>query len=61
MRYKAVFTAHQACVRALTEAIMSGDPATAELLIKEAKAREELAEARAALLAAMAESEQARV
>jgi hypothetical protein len=40
---------------------MSGDPATAELLIKEAKAREELAEARAALLAAMAESEQARV
>jgi len=57
MRYKAVFTAHQDCVRALTEATMSGGPATPELLAKEMKVRQELAETRAALLAAMASSE----
>ena len=57
MRYKAVFTAHQDCVRALNEASMSGEPTTPELLAKETKARQELADTRAALLAAMAESE----
>jgi hypothetical protein len=57
MRYKAVFTAHQACVRALTEAHMSGAAAVADLVANEAKTREELAEARAALLAAMAQTE----
>jgi hypothetical protein len=60
MRYKAVFAAHQSCVRALTEANMSGATATQELLAKETKARKELAETRAALLAAMAEAEHAK-
>jgi hypothetical protein len=57
MRYKAVLAAHQSCVRALTEANMSGTTATSELLAKETKARQMLAETRAALLAAMAEAE----
>jgi hypothetical protein len=57
MKYKAVFTAHQTCVRALTEANMSGAPAAPELLAKETKARQELADARAALLAAMTDGE----
>jgi hypothetical protein len=57
MKYKAVFTAHQNCVRALTEANMSGAPPTPELRAQETKARQELAEARAALLAAMADGE----
>jgi hypothetical protein len=61
MRYKAVFTAHQDCVRALTEAAMSGESATPELLAKETKARQELADTRAALLAAMADSEPSSV
>jgi hypothetical protein len=61
MRYKAVFTAHQDCVRALTEATMSGASATPELLAKEMKARQELAETRAALLAAIAEGEPSAV
>jgi hypothetical protein len=55
MRYKAVSAAHQSCVRALTEANMSGAAATPELLTNETKVRQELTEARAALLAAMAE------
>jgi hypothetical protein len=57
MKYKAVFTAHQNCVRALTEANMSGAPAAAELLAQETKARQELAEARAALMAAMTDGQ----
>jgi hypothetical protein len=60
MRYNVVLTAHQNCVRALTEANMSG-AATPELVANEAKARQVLAETRAALLAAMAESEQSPV
>ena len=60
MRYNVVLTAHQNCLRALTEANMSGAP-TAELVAKEAQARETLAETRAALLAAISESEQAPV
>ena len=60
MRYNVVLTAHQNCVRALTEANMSGAP-TAELVANEAKARQALAETRATLLAAMADSEQSRV
>lgn len=54
MRYKAVYTAHQDCVRALNEAQMSGAPAPAGLLEKETKTRQDLAAVRAALLAAMA-------
>jgi hypothetical protein len=61
MRYKAVFAAHQSCVRALTEANMSGAAATPELLTNETKIRQELAEARAALLAAMTEAGQPKV
>jgi hypothetical protein len=54
MRYKAVYSAHQECVRALNEAQMSGGPTAPNLVEKEARVREELAVARAALLAAMA-------
>ena len=54
MRYKAVYTAHQDCARALNEAQMSGTAVPAGLIEKEAKARQDLATARAALLAAMA-------
>ena len=60
MRYNVALTAHQNCLRALTEANMSGAP-TAELAANEAKARQALAETRAALLAAIAESEKASV
>jgi hypothetical protein len=56
MRYKAVFTAHQDCVRALTEAQMSGGAPGPELLAKETRTRQELERARADLLAAMAVS-----
>ena len=56
MRYKAAYTAYQSCVRALTEASMSGAPLSKELLENEAKALRELTEARGNLLAAMAES-----
>ena len=58
MRYNVVLTAHQACVRALTEANMSG-ALSAELVANEAKARQALTETRAALLVAIADSEQA--
>jgi hypothetical protein len=56
MRYKAAYTAYQSCVRALTEASMSGALLSKELLENEAKALRELTEARGNLLAAMLES-----
>ncbi len=60
MRYNVALTAHQNCLRALTEANMSGAP-TSELAANEAKARQALVETRAALLVAIAESAQASV
>ena len=51
LRYNAVYTAHQSCVRAVTEGRISGQPPAAALLAKEAKALDELAEARRNLLA----------
>jgi hypothetical protein len=57
-RYNAAYTAYQSCVIALNEAAMSGVPLSHELLDKEAKALRELNEARAKLLAAMAEMDQ---
>ena len=57
MKYKAVYSAHQACVRALSEAEMSGSTATADLVAEETRARAKLDEARAELLAALATQE----
>jgi len=54
MRYQAAHAAYQACVRALTEAAMSGSIPSAALLEQEAKALGVLTETRAKLLAAMA-------
>jgi hypothetical protein len=54
MRYNAAHTAYQACVRAVSEATMSGSFPSARLLDQEAKALGALTKARAALLAAMA-------
>ena len=51
MRYHAAYTAYQACVRALTEAAMSGAIPSATL--QEAKALGALTKTRANLLAAM--------
>ena len=53
MRYHAAYTAYQACVRALTEAAMSGAIPSATLLEQEAKALGVLTKTRANLLAAM--------
>jgi hypothetical protein len=55
MRYNAAYTAYQSCVLALNEAAMSGKPPSKTLLENEAKSLGELTEARAKLLAAMAE------
>jgi len=55
LRYNAAYTAYQSCVLALNEAAMSGKPPSNTLLENEAKALRELTEARAKLLAAMAD------
>jgi hypothetical protein len=54
MRYHAAYTAYQACVRAVTEATMSGAMPSSTLLEQEAKALSMLTKTRANLLAAMA-------
>ena len=56
MRYHAAYTAYQACVRALTEAAMSGAIPSPTLLEQEAKALGALTKARASLLAAMSDA-----
>jgi hypothetical protein len=55
MRYHAAYTAYQACVRAVTEATMSGSMPSPTLLQQEAKALGTLTKTRANLLAAMAD------
>jgi hypothetical protein len=59
MRYQVAYTAYQACVRAVTEATMSGDAPSPALLQNEAKALGALTELRATLLAAMAQHHEA--
>jgi hypothetical protein len=54
MRYRAAHAAYQACVRAVTEATMSGDLPSPTLLEQEARALAALTKLRANLLAAMA-------
>ena len=56
MKYQAAYTAHQSCLRAVTEAALSGTEVSPPLLEQEAKALRELTRLRAALLAAMAEA-----
>jgi hypothetical protein len=55
LRYNSSYAAYQSCVRALNEAAASGVAPSADLLTKEANALRQLAEARAELLAAMAQ------
>jgi hypothetical protein len=55
MRYRAAHAAYQACVRAVTEATMSGDLPSPTLLEREARALAALTKLRTNLLAAMAE------
>lgn len=55
MRYRAAHSAYQACVRAVTEATMSGAGPSPALLEQEARALAALKELRSHLLAAMAE------
>lgn len=57
MRYKTAYEAYQSCVKALTEASHDGGKPSQELLEKESKAISQLTEARAALLAAMAQGQ----
>jgi len=54
MKYNAAYTAYQACVRAVSEATMSGSLASPTLLEREAQALSVLNKARATLMAAMA-------
>lgn len=54
MRYNAAYAAYQACVRAVSEATMSGSLASQTLLEREAEALGALNKARATLMAAMA-------
>jgi hypothetical protein len=56
MRYHAAYAAYQACVRAVTEATMSGSMPSSTLLEQEAKALGTLTKMRASLLAAMADA-----
>jgi hypothetical protein len=56
MRYQAAYSAYQACVRAVTEATMSGSVPSPTMLEQEAKALGALTKLRANLLAAMAEA-----
>jgi hypothetical protein len=53
MRYRAAHAAYQNCVRAVTEATMSGAAVSPTMLELEAKALETLTKTRASLLAAM--------
>jgi hypothetical protein len=55
LRYQAAYTAYQACVRAVTEATMSGEIPSPTLLDQESQALGALTKTRANLLAAMAE------
>jgi hypothetical protein len=55
MRYRAAHAAYQACVRAVTEATMSGDLPSPTMLEREARALAALTKLRTSLLAAMAE------
>jgi hypothetical protein len=55
MRYNAAYSAYQSCLIALNEAAMSGQPPSKDLLEKEADALAELNEARAKLIAAIAQ------
>ena len=55
MRYRAAYAAYQGCVRAVTEATMSGTSPSPTMLAQEAKALNTLNEVRASLLAAMAD------
>jgi hypothetical protein len=59
MRYRTAYTAYQACVRAVTEATMSGSGPSPTMLEREAKALGALSELRAQVLAAMADGEAA--
>jgi hypothetical protein len=56
MRYHAAYAAYQACVRAVTEATMSGSVPSPAMLEQEAKALGALTQLRASLLAAMADT-----
>jgi hypothetical protein len=58
LRYNAAYSAYQYCLIALNEAAMSGQDASADLLVKEAEALRELNEARGRLLAAMSAAAQ---
>jgi hypothetical protein len=53
MRYRAAYAAYQNCVRAVTEATMSGTVVSPTMLELEARALDTLKKARASLLAAM--------
>ena len=55
MRYRAAHAAYQACVRAVSEATMSGSLPSPALLEQEAKALGTLSSLRASLLAAMSD------
>jgi hypothetical protein len=55
MRYRAAHAAYQACVRAVSEATMSGSLPSPALLEQEAKALSALTVLQASLLAAMSE------
>jgi hypothetical protein len=55
MRYRAAHAAYQNCVRAVTEATMSGTAVSPTMLEREAKALDALKTTRASLLAAMAD------
>jgi hypothetical protein len=56
LRYRAAYTAYQACARAVSEATMSGNGPSAAQLEQEAKAEAQLTKVRTDLLAAMAKS-----
>ena len=56
MKYKAASSAHGACVEALAGARRRGEQPSQELVEQEAKASRALNEARAKLLAAMAQA-----
>jgi uncharacterized protein involved in exopolysaccharide biosynthesis len=56
LQYNAALAAQQGCMRALIEASMAGTLASAALVEREARARQELDRARERLLAAMTEA-----
>ena len=53
LRYNVAYTVYQSCVRTLSEAGMSGEPPSADLIATEAKATHELTKARRNLLDAI--------